>query len=333
MVDLIVEKNQHEVIINNNGHGDVFHAHIYGLYYFFKGLRYGGRKIHTVHTIPETLNGSVPYFKFIEPFAKMYFKWVFDFADICVAISPEVEASLIKLGIKKSKIVSINNPILLDKWAFSSSNRKLGRAILNIGANEKVVLGVGQMQKRKGIEDFIDIAKLMPEVKFVWIGGRPFGAFTEGINRINQRILSAPSNVIFPGLMDLDIMPQIYASADAFAFPSYQENCPLAPIEAAASGLPVIFRNLPEYKKLYQNDYLNASDTIGFKTILEKLLGSKTEMETGKSISKSLISQFDKDQIYIKLTKIYYLLAQKKAKNRWSRENRLKNFKSALHFE
>jgi glycosyltransferase involved in cell wall biosynthesis len=41
-------------------------------------------------------------------------------------------------------------------------------------------------------------------------------------------------------MLELEDMPLVYAAADVLLFPSYQENCPLAPLEAAACGLPVV---------------------------------------------------------------------------------------------
>jgi 1,2-diacylglycerol-3-alpha-glucose alpha-1,2-galactosyltransferase len=65
-------------------------------------------------------------------------------------------------------------------------------------------------------------------------------------------------------------MPLIYAAADLMLFPSYQENCPLSPIEAAACGMPVIYRDIEEYKSLYTNSYLKAGNTVEFISMTKK---------------------------------------------------------------
>ena len=41
-------------------------------------------------------------------------------------------------------------------------------------------MGAGQVQTRKGVMDFVEVAKKMPDVKFVWAGGFSFGAITDG---------------------------------------------------------------------------------------------------------------------------------------------------------
>jgi 1,2-diacylglycerol-3-alpha-glucose alpha-1,2-galactosyltransferase len=303
-VELLKSSNDIEVLINNEGRGDVFHCHTYGPYYFLRGLGYKHRRIHTVHVIPDSIKGSLPMWPLFMPFVKWYLKQVFSYAEVCIAISPMVEDAIKQTG-AKTEIVRIFNPINVDKWKRTPENRKAGRAMLGLNDNEFVVVGVGQLQARKGVEDFMDVAAAIPHAKFVWAGGRPFKAMTEGIARIDSRIKSAPENIQFTGMLDLEMMPLIYAAADAMLFTSYQENCPLAPIEAAASGIPVVFRDIAEYKALYDSYYLSASNTEQFIEITNQLMTDKVFYQNGLSLSRQLITQFDKDRIREKLVSLY----------------------------
>ena len=180
--------------------------------------------------------------------------------------------------------------------------------MLKLSENEFVVLGVGQLTARKGIEDFLDIAEAIPEVKFVWAGGRPFKGFTEGIKRINKRLDNAGKNVINIGQINLEDMPKIYAAADLMLFPSYQENCPLAPIEAAACGMPVIYRDIEEYRSLYENPYISAGSIEEFITLTKRMIIDRQFYNEGLKISEQLLRQFDKDIIRKKLIDIYQSL-------------------------
>ncbi|MBL0300090.1 MAG: glycosyltransferase family 4 protein [Cytophagaceae bacterium] len=304
MQNLLKEKNDIEVITNGQGKGDIFHSHSYGLYYFLKSASYKGRRIHTVHTTPDTVKGSVIFSGMILPFANLYFKMVFNHADVCIAISPMVESRLRKLKVK-SRIFRLDNPIDFSKWRPESDYREKGRNMLGILPHKKVILGVGQLQKRKGVEDFLEIAEKNPEFEFVWVGGRPFGLVTEGVARINQKIENAPGNVHFAGMISQENMPLVYAAADVLLFPSYQENSPLVPLEAASAGLPVIFRDLKEYELLYENEYLKARTNEEFSLILKMLCSDAEFYKIGTSISSKLIKQFDKDFIREKLLKLY----------------------------
>jgi len=305
-VELLNSKKDVETVVNNNGRGDVFHSHTYGPYYFIKGLRYKNKRVFTAHVIPDSIKGSLYAWPLWMPFIKWYLKQVYSYSDVCIAISTGVEDAIIKSG-AHTHIERIFNPISIEKWQSTPEKRKRGRELLGLKEDEFVVLGVGQLQARKGVEDFMDVAKEVSGAKFVWAGGRPFGSLTEGVARIDKRIEeSKGTNIQFTGMLTLDQMPLIYAAADLMLFPSYQENCPLAPIEGAASGLPVIFRDISEYHSLYEYPYMKASSTEEFIQLTRKMLSNRDFFEQGKTISKLLITQFDKDVVREKLLRIYH---------------------------
>jgi 1,2-diacylglycerol-3-alpha-glucose alpha-1,2-galactosyltransferase len=107
-------------------------------------------------------------------------------------------------------------------------------------------------------------------------------------------------------------MPFVYAASNVLLFPSYQENCPLAPLEAAACGLPVVFRDLKEYSLLYEHPFLKARNNDEFVGIINKLHNDLSFYKEGILISNKLIIQFDRDIIRDKLISLYYDLYNKK---------------------
>jgi 1,2-diacylglycerol-3-alpha-glucose alpha-1,2-galactosyltransferase len=298
-----------QVVVNGHGTGDVFHSHSYGLGYFLRGLRYKGRRVLTVHVIPDSARGSIPGWQVLMPLLKWYFRMVYDYADVCIALSPTVEKAIRDTG-SKTRIVRVGNAIPIEFWERNEERRRKGREMLGLQDSDFVVLGVGQLEGRKGVEDFLDIAEQVPEARFVWAGGRPFGALTEGLIRINARLARLPEHITFPGMFELSEMPAVYAAADAFIFPSYQENCPMAPLEAAAAGLPVVFRNLPEYQLLYENPWLSAADNEEFITLIKKLMSDKEFYKAQVAVSQRLLQQFDKGKICERMIGIYTELCQ-----------------------
>ena len=303
-IELLKEKNDIEVVVNDEGTGDVFHGHTYGLYYIWKGRKYKGRRVFTAHVIPDSIKGSLPAWWLFMPFIRLGLRIVYSYADVCIAISPMVEKAIRDTG-AKTRIVNIYNPVHINTWKRTEENRKRGRQKLGLTENEFVVLGVGQLEKRKGVDDFLDIAEAIPEVKFVWAGGRPFGRWTEGIKRINERFSNAGKNVVHAGEVNLEEMPLIYAAADLMLFPSYQENCPLAPMEAAACGMPVIYRDIEEYRSLYENPYIKAGNTKEFIALTKSMIGDRQYYKEGLKISEQLLTQFDKEVIREKLISVY----------------------------
>jgi 1,2-diacylglycerol-3-alpha-glucose alpha-1,2-galactosyltransferase len=304
-LELLREKGDVEVVVNGEGRGDVFHSHTYGPYYFWKGMKYKGKRVFTAHVTPDSGKGSLPLWKITKPIGSWYLRKVYDYADICIAISPMVAQSIGELG-SKTRIVNLPNPILLDHWKFTPEKRREGRERFGLAEDDFVVLGVGQLIERKGVEDFLDVAESIPGARFIWAGGRPFGPLSDGLLRINHRIARATPNASFTGMLDLEVMPLVYASADMMIFTSYQENCPMAPLEAAACGLPVIFRDLKEYALLYTHPFLRAGSTEEFIELTLRMAGDPDFLQAGKELSARLVTQFDKDHIREELIRIYH---------------------------
>ncbi len=304
LVELLKSEDDIEVVVNTEGTGDVLHSQTYGPYYFWIGRKYKGRRIHTVHVIPDSIKGSLVAWKYLLPLVRAYFKMVFSYSDMLIAISPMVEDAIRALGVT-TPIARITNPIMAERWKRTAERRQAGRALLGLADTDRVVLGVGQLQERKGVEDFIDIGEAIPNATFIWVGGRPFGAFTEGMNRIDERIRGASGNIRFAGLHDLRDMPAIYAAADIFLFPSYQENCPLAPLEAAACGMPVVYRDLEEYRRLYKHPYLSAVSLSDFVALTKRLLDDQLYCADATRLSAALTGQFDKQVIRSELVQLY----------------------------
>lgn len=303
-VELLKEGNDVDVVVNQEERGQLMHSHTYGPYFFLRGIGYPRKKILTVHVIPDSIKGSLPFANTLMPFVKWYFKKVYSNADVCIAISPMVEKAIKELN-AKTQIIRMSNPLQLNKWRRTKALRERGRKILGLKEDDFCVIGVGQLQQRKGPHDFIEIGKQIPNAQFRWIGGRPFGAMTEGIKRLDKQINEAPSNIQFAGLFSLEEMPCLYAAADMMLFLSYQENSPLAPVEAAASGIPVVYRNLEEYRVLYRNEYWKANTNDQFVEWVNLLMTDQKLYNEGVDISQKLITQFNKDNIREELIQLY----------------------------
>ena len=303
-VRLLRRSDALEVFSNQEGWGDVMHAHTYGPYYFWKGRKYRGRRVFTVHVIPDSARGSIPAERMLLPFVRWYLKRVYTYATVCICISPFVADCVRQMGVG-TRIVEIGNPLDTDRFRQDPQLRTEGRRRLGLESGEFVVLGVGQLERRKGVETFLDVAEMCPKTTFVWVGGRPLGAMTEGIARINRRIASAPKNVRWAGLMELEEMPLAYNAADVMLFPSLQENCPLAPMEAALCGLPVVFRDLPEYRVLYHSDYPSASDTAGFAALVRRMSEDPVFRVEATRQAATLAAQFDRERILGQLEAVY----------------------------
>lgn len=303
-VELLRAKGDVEVVVNGEGWGEVLHAHSYGPYYFWKGRRYKGRRVFTAHVVPESVIESLPLWRLWMPVARWYFRKVYNYADVCIAVSPEVEEAIRALGVR-SRIVQIPNPIDLDRFAQSPELRAQFRKRFLLPEDAFVVLGVGQLEGRKGVDDFLDVAAACPDLTFVWVGGRPFGVMTEGLVRINRRIAQAGPNVRCVGMVPYEDMPGVYNAADMLLFPSKQETFGLVPLEAAAVGLPVVLRDLPVFRGIYRQPYLAASTTSEFVTLTQRLASDSAFYAQAREMSRALVAPFDRWVVRDRLLSLY----------------------------
>ena len=96
-----------------------------------------------------------------------------------------------------------------------------------IAKDKFVVLCAGQLQVRKGIFEFIEIAKAMPDIQFIWAGGFSFGNITSGYKEIKPLVENPPENVKFTGIVEREVMNELYNIADVMFLPSYSELFPM----------------------------------------------------------------------------------------------------------
>jgi 1,2-diacylglycerol-3-alpha-glucose alpha-1,2-galactosyltransferase len=295
-----------DVGINRDGRCDLVHSHTWGPWHWYMG--HGSRRIHTAHVIPETARGTLPFGEVGAPVFRRYLRAVYDSADVVISVSPHTTEAIEALG-TRSPVVTIANPLRLDRFFPSAVLRTRGRRRLGIRAGEPLVLGVGQVQPRKGIADFCATAERVPDATFVWVGGRPFGLATAGITELNRLMRRPPPNVRFIGMVDHDEMPALHNAADAMLFPSFQENCPYAPLEAAGCGVPVVFRDLPGYRSLYQQPVLSGSDPDSFAHQVRALLERREWHDRWSAASMALARSFSTEAYVDAVANVYDAVA------------------------
>ena len=154
-------------------------------------------------------------------------------------------------GIQK-KIYAVSNGV--DTEFFQSRNKEKEKQELHekykIPMNRKVVVSAGHLIQRKGILDFLKLAKMMPETTFIWFGGGNDSLVTQ---EVKEAVKKKSENVIFAGYVEAEELRNAYCGADAFAFFSYEETEGIVVLEALACEVPVVLRDIPVYKGWIQD--------------------------------------------------------------------------------
>ncbi len=229
---------------NTFGAVDIFHATNHLLAHFGQA-----RTVFTLHDLI-----FLHYPEYHLPYNRWYLTWAMPrylrAADMIVTPSECSRQDVIKFyGLPESKIKVIYEapaPSFLP----ATDTVSLNRVRQQYGLPEKFILHVGTIEPRKNLsrllEAFNALLKDWPDLKLVLIGKK--GWLYDSFFRRLQT-LGLEEHVIFPGFVDEADLPACYQLAELFVYPSLYEGFGLPPLEAMASGTPVVSSNsssLPE---------------------------------------------------------------------------------------
>lgn len=264
LVDQLRKRDDIEISVNTlSSQVDVIHTHTLGVHYLLKLLTCRDHLVTSAHVVPELFLGSLIFDKFCYGVAKFYLKFALNRARLVIAVSPVVKTQLERLGVT-TEIIVLCNSVDRQQFRLDKHLRKRVRTQLGLSDDDFVSLCVGQIQRRKGIQTFLNVAEMLPHMTFVWVGGRPFGRLTADYDDMTKLVEQAPQNVRFMNAVDFEEMSDYYAMADVFFFPSFQENFAYAILEASSTRFPLVLRDNPEYPDLLSAHYLKADTDEGF---------------------------------------------------------------------
>lgn len=141
----------------------------------------------------------------------------------------------------------VSNTFLLpggvDSKKFNSSvSGDAARKKFGIKKSAPVVLHLGRVALEKNIGTIIDSAQnvinIMPDTIFMIAGKGPAEAYYKEL--VKQKGLD--SHFVFTGYVENELLPSVYACADALAFPSSFDTQGLVVLEAMACGTPAVVR-------------------------------------------------------------------------------------------
>ena len=226
-----------------NAHGrdfDLVHYHTFGPLALTNKTYSHGVKVLTAHSTPRLNAGNLVLSETVNHF----YPEIYGSFDHIITISPLCDKEVHEI-VPDVPTTLIPNGVDREKFRPDPEKRAAFREKYRIGEDERVVLTVAQQTPRKGIYDFLSLSHKHPEIRFIWVGGFPYGRFSQDHSRIEEKKSQAGRNVLFTGFVD-DIA-SAYCGADLFFFPSYAEGLPIVILEALATGLAVVARRIPEF--------------------------------------------------------------------------------------
>ena len=225
-----------------------------------------------------------------------------------VIITPTEYSKNILLNYKElsdKKIISLSNGIDLDFFTNDLLIKNDFKNKYNIKDKQKVIIGIGLYIRRKGIVDFVELARRLPQYKFIWFGYSSLKLATKDVvYAVNTKL----DNLLFAGYVDKTEIKKALLGCDLFIFPSLEETEGIPIIEACACKTKMVIRDIPVFNNwLQDNINVYKAKTIDeFEDKIKRILNNELPNLTEEAYS--IAKERDLKIIGSKLKDIYFSL-------------------------
>lgn len=257
---------------------DIVHINFYGPRSFYlakKAKKKGKKVVYHAHSTEEDFRNSFIGSNFFAPLFKRWIIKCYSLGDHIVTPTPYAKKLLQGYGIQKP-ITAISNGI---EVSFFEKNEAAGqnfREMYGYKKSDKIIMGVGLYIKRKGILDFVELAKRMPEYEFIWFGYSPLYASPK---EIRKAVRTKLPNLKFPGYVDPAIIRSALSGVNLYLFPTLEETEGIPALEALASRQNLLVRDIPVFSP-WLKDGVNcykAKSLDDFEKKIKAILNGKTK--------------------------------------------------------
>lgn len=285
---------------------DILHINTYfpKSYMIAKKAKKEGKKIvyHAHSTEEDYKNGFI----LSKQTSKAFKKWLikcYSLGDVIITPTPYSKKLLEGYkGLENKKIYDVSNGIELE---FFKKDKKLGdefREKYGYSKDDKIIFGIGLYIERKGIVDFVELAKRFPQYKFIWFGYSPLVAATKKVRKaVNTKL----DNLTFAGYVEPSVIKGAMNGGDLYLFPTLEETEGIPIIEACACKTNAIIRDIPIFEDWLIDgvDVYKAKDLDEFEEKIKLFFEGKLPKLADKSYD--IAKQRDLKNIGNKLKNIY----------------------------
>ncbi len=225
---------------------DIVHINTYGLksIALAKIAKANGKKVvYHAHSTEEDFRNSFVFSNQIAPVFKKWLISCYSLGDYIITPTPYSKKLLEGYGIKQP-IQAISNGIELSFFTKNYADRQKFRRFYKYKSTDKVIIGIGLYLERKGILDFVELAKRLPQYKFIWFGYTPSYAIPE---KVRKAVKTKLPNLKFAGYVEPEMIRSAFSGADLYIFPTLEETEGIPIIECCAMKTNAIVRDIPVF--------------------------------------------------------------------------------------
>lgn len=188
-------------------------------------------------------------------------------ADHVVTLSEHEDACLRAIGAHHDNIQLVRNAVDVDD--FKDADPSLFAERYNV---DRYILCVGRIEPRKN-QLILAYAARKLNIPVVFIGHSGKSDYWELVKKVGGE------NAHFPGrLAPTDpLLKSAFVGAAAFCLPSWAEGAPLAALEAAAAGVPLVLSDQSSEREYFGHlaEYVNPADVSAICSALERAVAKK----------------------------------------------------------
>lgn len=195
------------------------------------------KQVVTIHDVvpfehPEWLNRNFSnWYRLLQPKLVKNIKRI-------ITISQFSKQRIIEyLGVSEEKVEVIYNGV---SEKFFDNKKKLFSNVENVIPSQNYILSLGSLEPRKNLKRLLyswsKVEKFLPEDFYLVIVGKQGSSLVFEENTLDENL----NKVIFTGHLPDEILPALYGNALAFFYLSEYEGFGLPPLEAMASGTPIV---------------------------------------------------------------------------------------------
>lgn len=268
-----LEENHISYTLNPKDDYDIIHINFYGPRSYFlakKAHKMGKKVVYHAHSTEEDFRNSFLFSNLVSPLFKKWIIKCYNMGDHIVTPTPYAKKLLKSYGIEKN-ITAISNGIELKFFEYSKINGETFRKNYGYKKNDIVIMGIGLYIERKGILDFVELAKRMPQYQFIWFGSSPLYASPR---KIREAVRTKLPNLKFPGYVDPSVIRGALSGANLYLFPTQEETEGIPALEALASHQKLLVRDIPVFDG-WLKDGVNcykAKDLDDFEEKIKKII-------------------------------------------------------------
>lgn len=305
-VPVVSRRNRHAII----NRLDILHAHspfVTG----WMAVRYARRLriplVYTYHTQLEEYAHYVPF----EPHAtrraaSTLTRSFANLADAVIVPTASMRDHLIDLGVTV-RVEVIPSGIDLTQFGSGARSAPL-RESVGVRSGERMLLFVSRLAREKNVDLLLDAVRACTVPAHLVIAGD--GPEREALQARAQEYRIG-DRVTFLGAVERHALPDLYASADAFVFPSVTETQGLVLVEALAAGALVIAADAPPVREVLDGaGRLVAPTARAFSQAFAQVPPTPDPPETAKACAAAARYGIDRQarsvaELYGDLTRTY----------------------------